>query len=455
MKQVICGLTVKSAVGLVVALTMLFLPACVLVAPQIGHAQYVPPVGKPVMVAVPCPACKKWIKTPDGKMPSSCPYCGYSFVQQAKPKPTPQTKPKLQAINPFGDFLFYDVPIIPDDGKLKTRHLDPNGLAARAEEWSKELKQVDGRSRQKQEAQAQEFERDKQDLLKGQANGLALQQLKNVFADDEAWDSPPKGGGDTAPAWGGEGKIGLLREQTVREKELAELRRDKPRIDELNKKIAPSAEESAELAELQAKRNAVWGKAISNTDLTQEERDRLKLQMSVAPTTLDDHPMIDPRVFVQKEQYSDRYLDIARASVQAGVTTFAVAAVEEGGKQVVGALDSDPIRKGMGFDTGLATGKYVTENPNTTAGKGVVVFDYALTFIPAWKTVAVVDAVANAAGAGVRQAFVQYWAANDSSPYWDPQPIHTATEKWDYWYYEQNEWTQTFLKRVSAGRYDQ
>src|ERR1035437_3089643 len=167
MKQIICGSIVKSAVGLVVALIMLFLPAYVLVAPQIGHAQYVPPVGKPVMVALPCPRCKKMIDTPGGKMPSSCPYCGYSFVQQANPKPTTQTKPKLQAINPFGDFLFHDVPIIPDDGKLKTRHLDPNGLAVKAEEWGKEMKQVDDQSRQKQEAQAQEFERNKQELLKG------------------------------------------------------------------------------------------------------------------------------------------------------------------------------------------------------------------------------------------------------------------------------------------------
>jgi len=205
MKQIICGSIVKSAVGLVVALIMLFLPAYVLVAPQIGHAQNVPPVGKPFMVAVPCPACKRMIDTPSGKMPSSCPYCGYSFVQQANPKPTPQTKPKptpqtipkLKAINPFGDFLFHDVPIIPDDGKLKTRHLDPNGLAVKAEEWGKEMKQVDDQSRQKQEAQAQEFERDKQDLLKSlgasRATGSALRQLKNVFADDAAWDSPPRG----------------------------------------------------------------------------------------------------------------------------------------------------------------------------------------------------------------------------------------------------------------------
>ena len=45
----------------------------------------------------------------------------------------------FQTINPFGDYLFHGVPIRPQDGKLVTRQWDPNGLAARAEEWAKEL----------------------------------------------------------------------------------------------------------------------------------------------------------------------------------------------------------------------------------------------------------------------------------------------------------------------------
>lgn len=46
----------------------------------------------------------------------------------------------FQSINPFGDFLFSGVPITPaPGGKLVTRHLDPTGLAQRAEEWARAL----------------------------------------------------------------------------------------------------------------------------------------------------------------------------------------------------------------------------------------------------------------------------------------------------------------------------
>jgi hypothetical protein len=85
----------------------------------------------------------------------------------------------LQAVNPLGDFLFKDAPIIPDDGKLK---------AAKAEELSKEIKQIDAQSRQKQEAQAREFEHNKQEVLKNldasHSNSPSHQQLKNIFAEN-------------------------------------------------------------------------------------------------------------------------------------------------------------------------------------------------------------------------------------------------------------------------------
>ncbi|MGH7829167.1 MAG: hypothetical protein ACREP8_03225, partial [Candidatus Binatia bacterium] len=45
----------------------------------------------------------------------------------------------FRTIDPFGDYLFHGVPIRPKDGNLVTRHLDPEGFAARAEEWAQEL----------------------------------------------------------------------------------------------------------------------------------------------------------------------------------------------------------------------------------------------------------------------------------------------------------------------------
>jgi uncharacterized Zn finger protein (UPF0148 family) len=184
MQPAIYSVPGKSAGRLVVVLALLLLPAGLVFAPLPGHSQNVPPVGKPTIVGTFCPKCKRYIDMPTGKRPSSCPYCGYSFVQQAQPK----TIPKLKPINPLGDFLFKDVPIIPDKGKLQTRHFDNDGLAAKAEAWGKEMKQVDAQSRQNQEAQAQEFERRKQEALMGRGDGHALGQLKNIYADGDAWN---------------------------------------------------------------------------------------------------------------------------------------------------------------------------------------------------------------------------------------------------------------------------
>jgi hypothetical protein len=61
----------------------------------------------------------------------------------------------FRTIDPFGDYLFHGVPIRPKDGSLVTRHLDPEGFAARAEEWAQELGRI-GReldSRQGEERQ--------------------------------------------------------------------------------------------------------------------------------------------------------------------------------------------------------------------------------------------------------------------------------------------------------------
>ena len=209
MQQKICSVIGRNAGRLVVILALLLLPAGILFAPFPGHSQNVPPVGNPTIVGTFCPKCKRYIDMPTGKRPSSCPYCGYSFVQTAKPN----TIPKLKPINPFGDFLFKDVPIIPDNGKLQTRHFDNDGLAAKAEEWGKEMKQVDAQSRQNQEAQAQEFERKKQELLKGQGNGPALRQLKNIYAGGEdGWDHPANAPDNTGVRIPDHGTVKLLRD---------------------------------------------------------------------------------------------------------------------------------------------------------------------------------------------------------------------------------------------------
>ena len=167
---------------LATASVALAIPFFAMVAP-IAQAQNIPAVGKPTVVGSFCPYCTAYFDTPNGKMPSACPHCHRSFVQREKPAPT-QAKPKLKAIDPFGDFLFYDVPIRPDNGKLQTRHFDPDGLAAKAEAWGKEMKQVDEQSRKKKEAQDRAFEHDKE-TLSSRAAGSAPPKLKNIYAEKD------------------------------------------------------------------------------------------------------------------------------------------------------------------------------------------------------------------------------------------------------------------------------
>lgn len=152
---------------------------CILLALGAGVpalSQHIPPVPKPTVIGAFCPFCNEYIH--GDKMPSACPHCRRSFTQKNEIPPA-HGKPRLKPIDPFGDYLFYDVPIVPEDGKLKPKHLDPEGLAAKAEAWGKEMKQVDEQTRKKQQAQAESFEREKQALL-----DHPRQKLANPYAND-------------------------------------------------------------------------------------------------------------------------------------------------------------------------------------------------------------------------------------------------------------------------------
>jgi hypothetical protein len=203
MKRNICNRFTPSAARTAAVLPLLFVVGA-LIAPQNSFAQNIPPVGKPQMVGFPCPSpsCKRFIDTPSGKMPSSCRFCGFSFVQSSQPKIPQSFRPvgtqstMQQPPDAHDDRLYYDGAVTA--GSLRTRHFEADGLAARAEAWGKEMKQVDAKSRAQQAAQAQAFEKDKNALLNSQGNGTALQQLRNVFDDDAAWDSPSKGKGSSS-----------------------------------------------------------------------------------------------------------------------------------------------------------------------------------------------------------------------------------------------------------------
>jgi hypothetical protein len=189
-----------------------------------------------------------------------------------------------------------------------------------------------------------------------------------------------------------------------------------------------------------------YRQAISNPNLTQEERERLFLRTKVAPAQLGDHPMVDSRAFVEKERYSDLYLDLATAGTKAGVSTITLSLVDEGGKRFLQAKGFE-----SGYDELLTLGKNSADRPQTTAGKVVALGDFALTKAPSW-TIAV-DGAVNAGGAITRQAIVRYWAARDSQQYYDPTPTKTAMEKWNTWYIDRNQWTKAALDRIGAGEF--
>lgn len=285
--------------------------------------------------------------------------------------------------------------------------------------------------RKLEEQRRREFQRSNAALagrLRG--SGTAMVEDKNVSESGglklktiavPATQASSAGGGETHNRLFGEGnadpaKVGLLREPM------------------------PSAGELSD--------PAAWKKAISSPDLTQEERERLILQRHVNPRALEDHPMVDSRALVEKERWTDPYLDIASAGAKAGAETVGGGLIEEGGKRYLKALGGADA----GYDELLSAGKTGIDRPSTTAEKVFAVGDYALTKAPTW-TIAV-DGATNAVGAGTRQAIVRYWASKDSQKYYDPTPVATAKEKWNSWVDDQNDWSKAALDRVGAGKFE-
>lgn len=96
---------------------------------------------------------------------------------------------QLQTIDPFGDYLFHGVPLRPADGKLVTRHFDPDGLAVRAEEWSKQMKQIIGRVDTMRSGDQARIGREVEDMLAtlgGTKTGRPEQAKNNGTIGDHA-----------------------------------------------------------------------------------------------------------------------------------------------------------------------------------------------------------------------------------------------------------------------------
>ncbi|MBU4305226.1 MAG: hypothetical protein KJ893_06370 [Candidatus Omnitrophica bacterium] len=237
----------------------------------------------------------------------------------------------------------------------------------------------------------------------------------------------------------------LFRENnSVSEQEWAQARERQTRIDHLRKKNTLTSEEIAALEELESKQNATWKKVISNPDLTQEERERLKLRFYTSPVELGDHPMVDSRAFMKREQWTDPYLDIATAAAKGGATSVAVSLTEEGGKQFLGSQPLDL------YDEALAGGKVGIEPPKTTAEGVIAVGEYVAGKVFKPKQVIIATGSINTVGAGTRQAIVRYWAADDTESL---TPVADAKEKWNNWVSDRNENVQSLLNWSGSGQF--
>ncbi len=141
--------------------------------------------------------------------------------------------PGLQTINPFGDYLFHGVPVTPSDGRLVTRHLDPTGLAQRAEEWAKmlrdpyqliarademagDMRSVTEHLKTRQGAELEKFKKDLNNVL-AMAAGISRDELKAADLGGGGRDLKPKALGDDtsdAPRLSGDTPM-LLRDPFV------------------------------------------------------------------------------------------------------------------------------------------------------------------------------------------------------------------------------------------------
>jgi hypothetical protein len=254
----------------------------------------------------------------------------------------------------------------------------------------------------------------------------------------------PTGGGVDI-GWGTM-PVSLRQQNSISEAEWAKARECQKRIDQLRKKDKLTDAEIAALEESEATRNATWQKAVGNPNLTQEERERLKLKLYSAPAELGDHPMVDSRAFAQREQWTDPYLDVATAAAKGGATSVAVSLTEEGGKGVLKTLGGSDI----GYDELLAGGKAGIDTPQTTTDKVIAVGEYAAGKIFKPKQVIIVTGTANAVGSGTRQAMVRYWAGQDEESL---TPVADAKERWNTMVSNRNENVQSMLNWVGAGQF--
>lgn len=189
----------------------------------------------------------------------------------------------------------------------------------------------------------------------------------------------------------GNGKIpALLRESgTATEAEWAEARGWPPRIDALRRKGTLTDAEAKELAELEAKRNGLWKRAVSVPGLQQKERDGLRLDLPLSEggaiaASADDLIAVREKAPKEATEVQTGIIStLVRSSqtvgLQAGIDAAAGEAAEKVGFIKIGwALAEGKPEEAAEPAVGWAAGKVVEKAPwlgtriNLVQGAGAV-----------------------------------------------------------------------------------
>ncbi len=124
----------------------------------------------------------------------------------------------------------------------------------------------------------------------------------------------------------GNGTVGLLRQSGPTEEDFAKMREYKSRIDELNKKANLTRAEQQELNQLVQARYDFWKSIVDNRNLTQADRERMKIKMDVALTPATYYAPL-PSQLLPEVQYN-KYMEAGAVAAKTFLTNEGLSRVK-------------------------------------------------------------------------------------------------------------------------------
>jgi hypothetical protein len=184
-------------------------------------------------------------------------------------------------------------------------------------------------------------------------------------------------------------------------------------------------------------------------NLTEEDKIRIAFEKRTGgPRVLEDYPAHDRYAFVQKEQWSDPWKNVAVAMGTASGKIALDLIVKEK------VLKEDKIG-GLFVDANTTYGEKLIEPAGSSTAEQVLdMSDYGVLLIPEEYEAGALVELVKVIGAGVREKIVQDWAQeNREGSTYTPHPLEDARDRWNSFYIDRGEWTKAALDKVGAGAY--